>query len=152
MRHRIVSETDSLCKRRPDEIVSGGEKLHQTVPEPPPTFYFPIALGVVPAGCGACRASGVEKSGQKFGRKFRGGVSVNDVGHTATKENLIEQARCEGVRVTGGEGNLRDSLGEAVYDSEGFGFACRSGSLSLKVHSVAGSGFVGAVSCEHAMS
>jgi hypothetical protein len=77
---------------------------------------------------------------------------MEDIGRATTEENFIEQTRCESVCVSGWEGNDKDSLGKTVNYGKGFGFAGRGGALALKVHSVTGSGFVGVVSGEHAVS
>ncbi len=51
-----------------------------------------------------------------------------------------------------GENNDGDGFSKAVDDGESFCFACRSHALPLKIHSVAGAGFIGAVSREHSVS
>ena len=47
------------------------------------------------------------------------------------------------------EGNESHHLGEAVDDSQGFGLAGESETLALKIHGVAGAGFIRGVRGKH---
>jgi hypothetical protein len=75
-----------------------------------------------------------------------------DYGWGATaEENLVKQSRCEGLGFTVWEGENKNSFCKTVDDSKGFGFACSRFALALKIHSIPGTGLVGAVSGEHAV-
>ncbi len=88
----------------------------------------------------------------KLAEEFRRIIGVEDVGATAAKMELIQKTRYEGGGLTVGQGNDHDSLGKTVDQGQGFGLASRGKALALEIHSIAGSGFVGGVRREQAVS
>jgi hypothetical protein len=88
----------------------------------------------------------------EFPKEFGGIVRVQNIRRAATKMELVEKSRYEGGSLAVGKGDEQNSLGEAVYQGEGFRFTRGGKALSLKVHSIAGAGLVGCVRGEEAMS
>ena len=91
------------------------------------------------------RASDGGDSIHEFPKEFGGIVRVQDIRRTTTKMEFVQKSRYEGGSLAVGKGDKQDSLGETVYEGEGFRFTRGGKALSLKVHSIAGAGLVGGV-------
>ncbi len=79
------------------------------------------------------------------------GVGVDNVRCASGKPDGVEEGGNEGGRGAVLEGKDEDGFGEAVHDSQSFGFASDGLTLALEVHGVAGAWFVGGVAGEESV-
>ena len=148
---RIVGIANALGVERPGFVLGLGKITHCSVPESPPGFYLAVGLGVMAAGRSAAGACDVGDGRHKFAEEFRRIVGVKDIGGAAAKVEFIEEARYEGGGLAVGQGDEDHGFRETIDQGQGFGFASFCEALALKIHSVAGAGFVRGVGGEETM-